>query len=280
MSAKTWVKMKRGIFRDPKHRQQMGDSIWLFGWLIDVADWETGVVSPYKDEETAAEMGVTVTWVRKHRRRLTSLGYIECTRHGPQGMNIKIAKWVNPKQGEAKPAPKITKKSDQNRPLLPPKSDQNGTLLNPESDLNRTLSGESDPKHTTISQKSDRESGSESDRESDPLTKLSSLYPGVMNQVPDSSTTNIFRSYESCFGYTLSPTQAEMLKEYAVEYTDAWVIAALKEAAKANIRTLSYVEGILRRCKTEGRTPGTHGPSSSNRQQTPVRRYLTGRKVA
>jgi len=92
---------------------------------------------------------------------------------------------------------------------------------------------------------------------------------------------NIFTVYENCIGL-ISPFVKERLEDLAKDYTDDWVMLATKEAANNNIRKLSYIEGTLKNCKNDGRAPGQSRSSANggSRQQAPVRRYLTGRKVA
>lgn len=106
-NAKNWIKVKRGMVTDPKHRQKIGGGIWYYLMLVDMADFETGIVDPYKDEDIAADMSASVSWVRKMRRILEDLGYIEARQLGPKGMQIVIGKWVNPRgyDGEVKNVP-------------------------------------------------------------------------------------------------------------------------------------------------------------------------------
>jgi hypothetical protein len=94
---KTWIYIKVGLFRDPKHRRELGEAIWLYGHLIDIADWDTGVVDEFKDQECADEMAASISWVRKHRRRLEEKGYIKINQLGQQGQRITLVKWTNPR---------------------------------------------------------------------------------------------------------------------------------------------------------------------------------------
>jgi len=41
---KQWISIKRGLIRDPKHRIVMGECVWLFQYMIDIADWNTGKI--------------------------------------------------------------------------------------------------------------------------------------------------------------------------------------------------------------------------------------------
>jgi hypothetical protein len=95
------------------------------------------------------------------------------------------------------------------------------------------------------------------------------------------ATENIFTVYENCIGL-VSPYMKELLEDWAKEYTDEWVMLSAKEAAKNNIRTPAYMEGILKRCKAEGRVPGHPRLKQSGNgfQRTPVPNYSKGRIVA
>ena len=35
MTKKHWISVKRGLSEDPKHRQAMGEAVWLFLHIID-----------------------------------------------------------------------------------------------------------------------------------------------------------------------------------------------------------------------------------------------------
>lgn len=95
--AKTWLKIKVGLVRDPKHREAMAEGIWLYQYLIDLADWETGKVYDFKDEDCAADMAASVSWVRKWRRRLEANQYLVCESKGSKGQVITITNWLNPR---------------------------------------------------------------------------------------------------------------------------------------------------------------------------------------
>lgn len=156
--AKNWIKVKRGMVTDPKHRQKIGGGIWLYLMLVDMADFETGVVDPYKDEDIASDMSASVSWVRKMRRILEEMGYIEARQLGPKGMQIIIGKWTNPRgyDGEVKNVP-----------------GESGTNVSPSK------------------KKSVTESDTESITESDTVHSGPSIIPGIRNQESDkdSATT-------------------------------------------------------------------------------------------
>jgi DnaD/phage-associated family protein len=63
---------------------------------------------------------------------------------------------------------------------------------------------------------------------------------------------NIFVLYEQNIGL-LTPMISEELKEAEKEYPAEWIADAFKVAVKQNKRSWAYVNGILKRMKTEGR---------------------------
>ena len=100
---KKWIKIHSGLTNDPKHREAMGVRVWLFMWLVDHADWETGIVVGYTDAAAGAdnELDMPSRTVEGHRQRLEADGYIKC-HAGFQCQHIRIMRWRNPKQVEAK----------------------------------------------------------------------------------------------------------------------------------------------------------------------------------
>ena len=96
MSKKNWIMIKRGLSQDAKHREQIGQAIWCFMHIIDRADWETGTVFDWKDQDEADDMGVNVRTLREWRRSLDENNYITC--HQEQyGQRIVIHNWTNPR---------------------------------------------------------------------------------------------------------------------------------------------------------------------------------------
>jgi len=78
MAKKHWIYIKRGLSEDAKHRDAMGECVWLYMHIIDRADWETGVAFEWKDEEEATQMDMPVKTLRNQRRKLEDLDYIRC----------------------------------------------------------------------------------------------------------------------------------------------------------------------------------------------------------
>ena len=100
---KQWISVKCGLSRDPKHRRRMGKSIWTFLHILDLADWDSGIVYDWKDENAAEDMGIDIRVLREDRRKLAEEGYITC-RQKQHGQDIIISNWTNPREysGEVK----------------------------------------------------------------------------------------------------------------------------------------------------------------------------------
>lgn len=96
MAKKNWIYIKRGLSESPKHRDAMGNRIWLFMHIIDRADWETGIVHEWKDKDESEDMGIPYRTLQQQRQELQDLGYISCQSKGHY-LSITIHKWVNPK---------------------------------------------------------------------------------------------------------------------------------------------------------------------------------------
>lgn len=94
---KYWISVKCGLSRDPKHRQAMGEAVWLFMHMLDTADWETGIVHDWRDKDVAAEMGMSERTVRDWRMRLVNGGYIK-TAQRQYSMDVTIHNWTNPRE--------------------------------------------------------------------------------------------------------------------------------------------------------------------------------------
>src|SRR3990172_770505 len=101
MSKKHWIYIKRGLSEDPKHREAMGNKVWLYMHIIDQADWETGIVREWRDKDQADEMQMQLRTMRDQRQELERLGYITC-KQGRGKQQITIAKWIDPRNYSGK----------------------------------------------------------------------------------------------------------------------------------------------------------------------------------
>ena len=64
---KTWIKIKRG-FLQPEHRDAIGIRVWLYMFMVDQADWDTGVIYDWKDQNAADELGMPIGTLRQQRQ--------------------------------------------------------------------------------------------------------------------------------------------------------------------------------------------------------------------
>jgi hypothetical protein len=93
----TFVKLRSGLFT-PKHVNAIGGAIWLFGYLLDHTDWNTGTMYGYTDADASAALGLSINTIRKYRRILEP-GYISVQKR-QHSQDVTIVKWENPKTGE------------------------------------------------------------------------------------------------------------------------------------------------------------------------------------
>jgi hypothetical protein len=118
---KLWVSVKRGLVRDTKHRIAMGECVWMFMYMLDIADWETGVISDWKDEAASEDMQMPIRTIRDQRRKLEELNYVSCEKK-QYSQSITILNWTNPreysgavynpKQSDTRPSPSRNAQSD------------------------------------------------------------------------------------------------------------------------------------------------------------------------
>ncbi len=112
MTKKTWIKVKRGLLTDPRHRRTLGARIWLYLHIIDRANWDKGAVLEWRDVDEADALDMPVRTLREQRKQLQADGYITCNQ-AQHSQQIVIHKWVNPRsysgkvlnQGDKKPLP-------------------------------------------------------------------------------------------------------------------------------------------------------------------------------
>ena len=85
---------------------------------------------------------------------------------------------------------------------------------------------------------------------------------------------NIFVLYEQNIGL-LTPMIAEQLKEAEKLYPAAWIEEAFREASSLNKRSWRYIERILERWSTEGKSSGK--PGRDSKKKGDVSRYFKGK---
>lgn len=76
-------------------------------------------------------------------------------------------------------------------------------------------------------------------------------------------SAEVFKTYSDNIGM-LTKITSDALDADIQDYTDVWVIEAIKEAVRNEARSLAYVEGILKRWKRDGFRVDTRKSSNSN----------------
>lgn len=79
----------------------------------------------------------------------------------------------------------------------------------------------------------------------------------------DPKLAELIKLYEDCGFGLISPYSANMLRDYMDMYSFQWVKEAIQIAEQNNIKTLAYINGILKKKKA-----GTNKPRSFNKKQT------------
>ena len=212
---KQWISVKCGLSRDPKHRQAMGESVWLFLHILDIASWEDGIAHEWKDEAAAEDMGMPVRTLREHRRRLDELGYITCVQK-QYGQDIAIHNWTNPREYSGQ------------------------TYNQKQGDIKREA--QKDEQGYTQGYTQGYSQGNRKDVTPTSYSK---------NQIT-TTTATIFKTYQDNIGL-ITPMASVRLQEIVDIYPEGWFADATLEAVKNNKRNLGYIEAILKRWKADGR---------------------------
>ena len=77
---KEWLKVNRGLITDPKHRLAMGETLWLYLYMLDCVNWNTGKIEQWIDSDAAENMSIPVRTLRYQREKLEATGYISCSK--------------------------------------------------------------------------------------------------------------------------------------------------------------------------------------------------------
>jgi hypothetical protein len=93
---KTWIKIKRGLLK-PEHRRKLGVKVWLYMYMLDKVEWETGIIEGWKDKDEAEDFGMPWRTLQKQRQEIEEDGYISCIKR-KYSQDIVIHKWVNPRE--------------------------------------------------------------------------------------------------------------------------------------------------------------------------------------
>lgn len=90
---------------EAKHIQALGVRFAYYLLLLDWANWETGSVIDYRDQDAADQTGYSKRTIREWRTQLEKDGYIQCLQ-GQHNQEIIINKWKNPRgNGDINPLP-------------------------------------------------------------------------------------------------------------------------------------------------------------------------------
>lgn len=88
------------------------------------------------------------------------------------------------------------------------------------------------------------------------LTKSDAINKTKQNKTKvneTNSSSGVYQTFESEGFGTLSGTIADMIDDSVSTYSEQWVIEAMKEAVRQGKRKMSYVDGILKRWKADGK---------------------------
>lgn len=91
---RTFIKVRRGIL-DGKHRLKLGEAWYLYLFILDSVNWETGTIYEWRDADIAEMLGVYLPTLRNHRKRLEDQGYIVVIQK-QHCLEITVNKWENP----------------------------------------------------------------------------------------------------------------------------------------------------------------------------------------
>jgi hypothetical protein len=75
----------------------MGKRVWLYLYILDLADWDKGIVENWKDEFHAKRLGMELRTFQEWRRGLVEEGYISCIKHQTT-QTIVIQNYTNPRE--------------------------------------------------------------------------------------------------------------------------------------------------------------------------------------
>jgi DnaD/phage-associated family protein len=229
---KQWISIKCGLSRDPKHRRAMANSIWLFMHMLDLADWDTGIIVDWRDEAEAEEMGMELRTLREQRRELDQLGYITC-KQKQRGQSIVIHNWTNPREytGEI-----YNQKQGDNK-TSPKKQQIQGYVQGYAQGSIKNVTPTSSP-NTKESINDDDESAR-------------------------AKKSKVAQAYENEIG-ALTPMIADALRDAEHDFPEDWIVEALHIAVERNVRNWRFVLAILNDCKAKNIRPSLNRLEAKN----------------
>lgn len=93
---KLYIAVKCGLVEDSKHREAIGNRIWLYLHILNRCNWDTGKVTEWRDKEESADMDMNHRTLTAQRQELSELGYISCKQKGNH-QEITVHNWTNPR---------------------------------------------------------------------------------------------------------------------------------------------------------------------------------------
>ena len=214
---KTWIKIKRGLL-EPKHRDCLGIRIWLYFYILDQTDWDTGKVLEWRDGDAADDLQMPKRTIRQQRQQLETDGYITCALAGNKQV-ITIHNYTNPRKYD-------------------------GETINSKGDINLTPS------------KGDNKGDNKGDIQGVSKPDTPSYKPQITNHISEEEeATNIYQLYESSIGTPTQPV-CEQLTLLADDYPVMWIEDAFKIAKDNKAKSLKYVVSILSRWNSNGKDDG------------------------
>jgi DnaD/phage-associated family protein len=218
---RTWIKIKRGLLA-PKHRDKLGIRVWLFMYMLDICDWETGKILEWRDKEAALDMQMPWRTLQQQRQKLAEDDYISCVQKGDKQV-ITILKWTNPRE-------------------------YSGEVYNPTGGGTENYVPTGGDTQSYVPPEGTNEGTNEG------ISKPSTL--PIRSHITDHTFGRWCSVYESEIG-GLTGMIGDEIELLVGEYPEDWFEEAVKIAVENNVRKLSYVKGILKRWEVEGKDNGS-----------------------
>lgn len=214
----------------------MANSIWLFMHMLDLADWDTGIIADWRDEAEAEEMGMELRTLREQRRELNALHYITCTQK-QYGQSIVIHNWTNPREYTGE----IYNKKQGYKKTSPQEPEVQGYAQGYTQGSIKNVTPTSLPKNQIPYE--EEEEGAQPKK------------------------SNVFSAYEKEIG-ALTPMVADAIRDAEKEYPEDWIIEALQIAVERNARNWRFVLAILVDCKAKNVRPSLKKLESTHANKT------------
>lgn len=223
---KLYIAVKCGLIEDAKHREAIGNRIWLYLHILNRCEWEAGKVLEWRDRDEAQELNMSQRTLATQRQELADLGYISCQQKGNHQV-ITVHNWTNPRSYGGEIINKGTQK------CAPSKA--KGT---PEGTPEGTYEGSNEMSTPTYNQiPNDRYQNGDGEK------------PGDGGA---SDFSSLVKVYENNINL-ITPIMADELRDALKEYPLEWIETAIKETVKSGVRNWNYALAILKRWKSGGK---------------------------